>query len=131
MAKILLIDDEQAVRETLSDFLAGAAHEVVTAGSGRQALEFIAEGGFDLIVVDVFMPDVKGMELIRLLSQKDNMPPLMVISGGGGLLPPNWSVKSTEVYGVEYALTKPIDMSVFLSTVEQALNKNEVKSSVI
>lgn len=131
MARILLIDDEQAVRETLSDFLASSAHEVVTAGSGRQALEFIAEGSFDLIVVDVFMPDVKGMELIRLLSQKDNMPPLIAISGGGGLLPPNWSVKSTEVYGVEYALTKPIDMTVFLSTVEKALNRNEINSSVL
>lgn len=131
MAKLLLIDDDQAVRETLAEFLAGTGHEVITVGSGRQALEVLSEGSFDLIVVDVFMPDVEGMELIRLLSQEVSMPPLIAISGGGGILPPNWSLKSTEVYGVEYALFKPIDMTVFLSTVEQALNPNEINRSVM
>lgn len=121
MAIILLVDDDQSVRETLTDFLTGAGHEVVQVESGRQALESLAARSFDLIIIDVFMPDIGGIELIRLLSQKDDTPPLITISGGGGVLPPNWSIKSAKVYGVEYALTKPIEMPVFLSTVERAL----------
>ena len=122
-SRILLIDDEQAVRETLRDFLTGAGHIVELAENGQQALECI-EGDaptYDLIIMDVFMPELDGIELVQILASKDSHPPIITISGGGGVLPPNWSLKLTEVFGVAYSLAKPIDMSLFLSTVEQAL----------
>lgn len=120
-AKVLLIDDEEIVRETLKDFLVSAGHVVTEAENGKRALQLLDEAAFDLIIMDVFMPEVDGIELVQILAKKDNQPPIITISGGGGVLPPTWSVKLTEVFGVAFALTKPIDMALFLSTVEQAL----------
>ena len=121
VAKILLIDDEEFVRETLKEFLINAGHSVDQAENGKKALQLLEGTAYDLIIMDVFMPEVDGIELIQILAKKSNQPPIITISGGGGILPPNWSIKLTEVFGVAYSLTKPIDMSLFLSTVEQAL----------
>lgn len=121
MTNILLVDDDQAVRETLSDILLSAGYLVEQAEDGAKALGLIEQTEYDLIILDVFMPEIDGIELIRTLDERDTHPPLITISGGGGVLPPIWSSKITEVFGVASALTKPIDMNVFLSTVEDAL----------
>lgn len=121
VTRILLIDDEEIVRETLKDFLVSVGHIVEQAENGKKALQLLEDTVYDLIIMDVFMPEVDGIELIQILAKKNNQPPIITISGGGGILPPNWSIKMTEVFGVAYSLTKPIDMNLFLSTVEQAL----------
>lgn len=129
-SRILIIDDEKAVRETLRDFLISAGHLVELAENGREALELMEDrdAAFDLIVMDVFMPEVDGIELVQILAERESHPPIITISGGGGVVPPNWSVKLTEVFGVAYSLTKPIDMSLFLNTVEQALEHPEQRN---
>lgn len=121
MARILLIDDEELIRETLVDGLTDAGHSVGEAENGKVALGLLADAEFDLIIMDVFMPEMDGVELIRVLRKKKDCPPIITISGGGGVLPPKWSMTITEVYGVEAALTKPLDMTAFLDAVEQAL----------
>lgn len=121
MTSILLVDDEQAVRETLSDILLCAGYFVEQAEDGAIALGLIEQSEYDLIILDVFMPEVDGIELIRALDERDTHPPLITISGGGGVLPPSWSSKITEVFGIAAALTKPIDMNDFLSVVEDTL----------
>lgn len=121
MNQILLIDDEEAMRETLADCLDSAGHNVDEAENGRKALKLLESKTFDLIVMDVFMPEMDGIELLRELGKKDEHPPVIAISGGGGVLPPGWSAKITEIYGVTSALTKPIDLTFFLDTVERSL----------
>lgn len=122
MKKILLIDDEESIRSTLMDCLDSAGYAVEEAENGRMALRLIESTAYDLIIADVFMPEVDGIELIQILNEKDDHPPIVAISGGGGILPPNWSIKIAEIYGVDAALMKPIDMKVFLGSVEQALH---------
>lgn len=121
MARILLIDDEEIMRETLADCLTSAGHSVDQAENGKVALELLGHMRCDLIILDVFMPEMDGLELIRVLRTRNDSPPIITISGGGGVLPPKWSSAMTEVYGVASSLTKPLDMTVFLDTVEQAL----------
>lgn len=121
MTNILLVDDDQAVRDTLSDILLTAGYAVEQAEDGAIALSLIEQTEYDLIVLDVFMPEIDGIELIRVLDKRDTHPPLITISGGGGVLPPSWSSKITEVFGIASALTKPIDMNDFLSAVKDAL----------
>lgn len=123
MNQILLIDDEKAMRETLADCLDSAGHEVQQADNGKTALRLIQDTPYDLIVMDVFMPEMDGIELIQALRKLEDHPPIITISGGGGVLPPSWAAKITEVYGVRSALTKPIDIDFFLGTVEEALKK--------
>lgn len=124
MTNILLVDDDQAVRDTLSDILLSAGYAVEQAEDGARALSLIEQSEYDLIVLDVFMPEIDGIELIRTLDKRDTHPPLITISGGGGVLPPSWSSKITEVFGIASALTKPIDMNDFLAAVEDALKSD-------
>ena len=121
MTKILLIDDDQAMRETLADCLDSAGHNVSQAKNGKKALQLLEKTTYDLIITDVFMPELDGIELIRILGERDDQPPIITISGGGGILPPGWSTKLTDVYNVASSMTKPIDMDFFLGKVEQTL----------
>lgn len=124
MKRILIVDDEDLVRETLADYLDSVGHAVEQADSGKKALKLIDETVFDLIILDIFMPELDGIEFIQLLGAKQSHPPIISISGGGGILPPRWSAKVTEAYGVALALTKPIDMNLFLSSVEDVLKSS-------
>jgi CheY-like chemotaxis protein len=67
--RILIVDDEHAVAETLADILSGAGYEIEIAGSGQIALDLLATRGFDAILSDVRMPDLDGPMLYRHLKQ--------------------------------------------------------------
>lgn len=121
MNHILLIDDDEATRETLADCLDSAGHTVAQAENGRKALQLLNKTSYDLIVTDVFMPELDGIELLQILGEREDQPPVISISGGGGVLPPGWATKLTEVYSVASAMTKPLDLRVFLRNVEQSL----------
>lgn len=121
MAKILVVDDEDLVRHTLVDLLSSVGHRVDQTDNGRQALQLLEDASYDLVVTDVIMPDFDGIELIRFLSERKEALPIIAISGGGGVLPPKWTIKMTEVFGVKHSLTKPIDFPDLVSAVESAL----------
>ena len=68
--KILVVDDEAEIRETLAAILTGARHRVVTAGSGREALERMAAEHYDVILTDIRMPDIDGQALYQEIAQR-------------------------------------------------------------
>ena len=67
---ILVVDDEAEIRETLAAILTGARHRVVTAGSGREALERMAAEHYDVILTDIRMPDIDGQALYQEIAQR-------------------------------------------------------------
>jgi PAS domain S-box-containing protein len=67
---ILIVDDESEIRETLAEILSGARNRVVTAGSGREALERMATENYDVILTDVRMPDLDGRALYQQIEQR-------------------------------------------------------------
>ena len=67
---ILVVDDEAEIRETLAEILTGAQHRVVTAASGREALERMAVEHYDVILTDVRMPDLDGRALYREIERR-------------------------------------------------------------
>ncbi|MGH8314937.1 MAG: hybrid sensor histidine kinase/response regulator [Steroidobacterales bacterium] len=67
---ILVVDDEAEIRETLAAILTGARHRVVTAGSGREALERMASEHYDVILTDIRMPDIDGRTLYQEIAQR-------------------------------------------------------------
>jgi len=67
---ILIVDDEAEIRETLAEILTGAQHRVVTASSGREALERLATGTYDVILTDIRMPDLDGPTLYQEIEQR-------------------------------------------------------------
>ena len=80
--KILLIDDDTELCELMSRFLTADGFEVASAHDGAAGLAMIADGDFDLVVLDVMMPEKNGMDVLRELRQDSNLPVIMLTARG-------------------------------------------------
>ena len=83
MASILLIDDMKGVRRTVSALLKRAGHSVTEADDGGVGLELLGSQRFDLVITDMLMPKLDGMEVLLHLEKQPNRPKVLAISGGG------------------------------------------------
>jgi CheY-like chemotaxis protein len=81
MAKILVIDDEPGIRSILCRVLEASGHEVVAFENGRGAIERVERDAADLLIADIFMPDVEGLETIREIRRLRPDMPIIAISG--------------------------------------------------
>lgn len=120
MANILIIDDERSIRNTLKDILEFEKHNVTLAENGKQGLDAIQNGTFDLIFSDIKMPEMDGMDLLNTLFEKKIYTPIVMISGHGNIETAVESIKK----GAFDFLEKPIDLNRLLVTVRNALDKN-------
>lgn len=80
-ARVLIVDDDWPVLDTLCDLVAELGHESVPAGGGREALELFAAGRYDLVITDLFMPEMNGLEFIRHLRERSPEIPVILVSG--------------------------------------------------
>jgi CheY-like chemotaxis protein len=83
MARILVVDDDAEVLAVIRRALTRDGHDVVTDLNGEAALEHAQNEDFDLVIVDLVLPGMDGLELMRTLRQRDAELPLLAISGGG------------------------------------------------
>jgi CheY-like chemotaxis protein len=81
MARILIVDDDGAVRTTIQLLLERAGHDVVAASDGRKGLALLEAEAFDLLFLDIFMPGMDGIETMRLAHAQRPLIPIIVISG--------------------------------------------------
>jgi CheY-like chemotaxis protein len=113
VARVLLVDDDDMVRETYESALAMHGHEVTPASSGRKALEALAGGPFDLIVTDLSMEGMSGLELSRAVRRTDGLTPIILLSG--------WAIQQDEeqvrAAGVDLVLAKPCPIGRLLAAV--------------
>jgi CheY-like chemotaxis protein len=124
MASILVIDDDNAVSATIKLLLDRAGHGVVVANDGRQGLKVFESGQFDLLIVDIFMPGMDGLETIRLVHRQRPEVPILVISGNA--LPsdsnpvPDFLNMATRL-GAITSLRKPFKPAELLAAVAACL----------
>ena len=85
MAKILVIDDTEEVRDLLRKALVRDGHEVITTCDGEQGIRTLRSGRFDLIITDIFMPEKEGLELLSEIGGRSSEIPVIAISGQGDL----------------------------------------------
>jgi CheY-like chemotaxis protein len=81
VANILIVDDDPAVRATIRIVLERAGHAVVVADDGSKGLAIFEGGSFDLLILDIFMPGMDGLETMKLIHQRQPLIPILVISG--------------------------------------------------
>ena len=81
--KVLLVDDMGGIRRSVAHLLRQVGCEVVEAENGRQALDQLKSGQFDLVITDILMPEVDGGEVIRWLDRQSARPKVIAMSGGG------------------------------------------------
>lgn len=117
---VLTIDDDQAVRESLANFLEDFGYEVLQAGDGQQGLEVFAANRPDLILVDLRMPCMDGLQVLARVQELSPQTPIMVISGAGDIR----DVVEALRRGAWDYLVKPIqDMNILLHSVETCLER--------
>lgn len=123
MARILLVDDIEQVRRAMGRALERRGHEVETAGDGKRALAALGAAPHDLVVTDLNMPDMDGIELI--LAIKDRWPGVPVIAvSGGGMMPKEVLLKNAEILGAVTTLAKPVDLEDLYAAVDAALGRS-------
>ena len=120
-ARILLVDDEQSIQTLLSYPLRRDGYEVVQATDGHQALDRFAEQSFDLVVLDLMLPKLDGLEVCRRLRRRSSVPIIMLTAR---------SEEIDKVVGLELGaddyITKPFSLREFSSRIKAALRRAEM-----
>ena len=119
-AHILIVDDDEQVRRLLHRVLTEAGYRVSQADNGKAALELIAAEATDLVVTDLVMPGVEGIELISALRARSQTVPIIAISGGGRLQTTNY-LRAARALGAHEVLAKPFELGALLDAVKRAL----------
>lgn len=119
MAKILLIDDEKSIRKSLREILEFEKYKVEEAEDGSQGLTMASAENFDLILCDIKMPKLDGMELLNKLNEQNIDSPIVMMSGHGNIETAVEAVKK----GAYDFLAKPIDLNRLLVTVRNAIER--------
>ena len=107
MATILLVEDSPAVRMAIVEVLEGLGHAVTETENGRVAVEQLGGKSFDLVVTDVLMPEVDGIEVIKAVRRSHPETKILAISGGAPNLPAGYALKLTEMFSADAVLYKP------------------------
>jgi DNA-binding response OmpR family regulator len=118
--RILLLDDELEMRSTLRDRLILEGYDVQTAPDGRLGLKLYHERPVDLVITDVLMPEMDGLEVIRALCGTPS-PPLIIAMSGGGSRDLDFLVEATE-FGATRILSKPFRLEEFVALVNGLLS---------
>jgi len=115
--KILVVDDEEALRTVLSTELEGEGYQVSTAGDGEEAIRILTTQEFNLILLDIKMPNVDGFEVLRFVKQKQPSTKVIMLTGFADL---KNAIESKKL-GAEDFVSKPYDLVDLLTTVERVL----------
>lgn len=115
--RILVVDDEPALREVMSDLFAEAGYGVAACASGREALDALTRDTYDAVLTDVLMPDMNGLDLLRAVRENDLDLPVVLFTGGPSL---ESAIAAVE-YGALLYLVKPVSAQTLLATTERAV----------
>jgi YesN/AraC family two-component response regulator len=115
---ILVIDDEPSLLEGIKCFLESNQYAVLTASNGLAGISIIGDKKIDLVVTDIIMPEMDGMELISYL--KKSNPEIHIISmSGGGRFQQEFYSEVAAMLGIDAFLKKPFTTQMLLSTIKQ------------
>ncbi len=122
MAKILIIDDERSIRNTLKDILTYESHDVDLAQDGFEGLEKIKENKFDIILCDIKMPKMDGLEVLGKIVELGVDTPVVMISGHGTV---DTAVEAIKKGAYDF-IEKPLDLNRLLVIIKNATEKGRI-----
>lgn len=121
MKTVLIIDDDQKMLDLLRHYLRNEEFKVLSALDGEEGMELFERNRVDLIIIDIFMPNMDGIQTIMEVRQKSPSSRILVISGGGEYTGLEY-LKQAKALGAEEALVKPFTRKDFLNTVHNMLS---------
>ena len=121
--RILVIDDEPNLRQELSDLLTGVGFDVRSARDGQDGLKQAAAAGVDLVITDILMPDMEGLEFILAIKKAHPEVKIIAISGGGRFKNMSF-LEIAKKFGADYAFEKPLPIKQLLTKVTNLINQS-------
>jgi len=122
MANILIIDDEKAIRKTLTEILAFEGHKIEEAADGEEGLKKFSEKNYDVVLCDIKMPKMDGIEFLEKAKQHNADIPIIMISGHGNI---DTAVDAVKKGAYDY-ISKPPDLNRLLITIRNASEKQDL-----
>jgi len=122
MADILVIDDMNGVRRAISSMLQRGGHKVTTANTGKEGLDVLKQRPFDLVITDILMPEVDGIEVLAFISAMTKRVPVIAMSGGGAGVSADAALRGAD-FMADAFIEKPFEKSDLLSIVDKLLSK--------
>ena len=124
MSRILVIDDEKAIRNTLKEVLEYEKYEVDLAEDGQKGLEMFASNAYDIVLCDIKMAKMDGIEVLGKISEESSHTPIIMISGHGNI---DTAVEAIKKGAYDF-LEKPLDLNRLLITIRNAMDKSTLIS---
>ena len=122
MANILIIDDEKAIRKTLTEILSFEGYKIEEAADGEEGLKMFKEKSFDLVLCDIKMPKLDGIEFLQKAGEINPDIPIIMISGHGNI---ETAVDAVKKGAYDY-ISKPPDLNRLLITIRNAMDKSSL-----
>ena len=122
MAKILVIDDQRSIRNTLKDILEYEKHEVLTAENGEEGIELFGTEKPDVVLCDIKMPNMDGIEVLQNIISLPHEAPVIMISGHGNI---DTAVEAIKKGAYDF-IEKPLDLNRLLVTIRNAIEKKDL-----
>lgn len=123
LKRILIIDDDSITRKLLVEFLSNHGYEVIASINGKKGVELYRKNPFDLVITDIIMPEMDGLETIQELKIISPTLKIIAISGGGNLVPGHYLGTAKKI-GADMIFTKPLDLDEILDGMKQLLGEN-------
>lgn len=126
MGRILIVDDDEPVRSTLSDYFAGIGYEVVTASNGENAMEKFVPGIFDCVISDLMMPKIDGLELLKRIKMQDSQVCFLMITGHPNIDSAVNAIKE----GADDYVNKPFHLEDIRIKVDRIVDAKKAKKAL-
>ena len=124
--RILVVEDEEDVRQLLSDILTSGEHEVEVAANGTEGIEMFEKGSFDLVFTDLGMPDISGWEVAKKIKEINGKVPIVLVTG--------WNVEiqddEKKNNHVDMVIQKPFQVNQVLSSVQEVMGIGDRRKAV-
>jgi DNA-binding NtrC family response regulator len=122
MADILIIDDEKAIRKALTEILSAEGYKTDEAGDGEEGLKKFKEKSYDVVLCDIKMPKLDGIEFLQKATESNSDVPVIMISGHGNI---ETAVDAVKKGAYDY-ISKPPDLNRMLITIRNAMDKSSL-----
>ena len=121
MSHVLLIDDDEQFRAMLEQMLEQDGHRVSLAGDGEQALRLAVAIHPDLVITDILMPRMDGIEVIAAMARAGLAIPIIAMSGGRRAVSAEFNLDSAGMMGVKVTLPKPFSRADLREAIKRAM----------
>ncbi len=121
MSTILLVEDEDLLRNGVQEMLELHDFHVIGAGDGLEALEWLEEAHVDLVITDLVMPHMDGVDFVRRLREKRPSLPVIVVSGSSKSVMDRYGIHTLDIPGANASLSKPFKSADLIQQVQRLL----------